>query len=417
MSSETEPIIRAEHVSKRFVLHKDKSIKERILYFRNREKSKEDFSALSDVSLEVRLGESVGIIGHNGSGKSTLLKVIGGIIDASEGRVLRRGRVAALLELGAGFHSDLSGRDNVYLNASILGMSTEETDAVFDDIVEFSGIGGFIDSQVKFYSSGMYVRLAFAVAVHSDPDLLLVDEVLAVGDEPFQQKCMAKIRQFQREGRTILLVSHSADQVADVCNRTIVLDAGKVVHDGGVGEGIRVLREGYERDRVEAQTAAAAKEAQESHDAAHATSMVNAVKIDDVKVLVDGRRLEPAVAVPPGADLTITIHATLRKPVEWLTGFTLSSGMGTTVYRLNNEGLGIDLPTEPGTYAIEFQIPNTNFGRDRLILSAGATTIDGLTLDLLDPAAFIDFVPDPSGAGVVQFAVSGEVREEAVQLT
>ncbi|MCU1404028.1 MAG: transporter ATP-binding protein, partial [Glaciihabitans sp.] len=256
--TDTEPVIRVVDASKRFVLHKDKSVKERILYFRHREKSKSDFWALRDVSMEVGLGETVGLIGHNGSGKSTLLKVIGGIFSPTTGTVYRRGRVAALLELGAGFHPDLSGRENVYLNAAILGMTTSETDAVFDQIVEFSGIGDFIESQVKFYSSGMYVRLAFAVAVHSDPDLLLVDEVLAVGDEPFQQKCMNKIRQFQREGRTIVLVSHSAEQVADVCNRTIVLDNGVIVHDGGVGEGIRVLREGYERDRVEAQVAAQA---------------------------------------------------------------------------------------------------------------------------------------------------------------
>ena len=169
------------------------------------------------MSLEIGLGETVGLIGHNGSGQEHAAQGHrrhhpgdGGIVD-------RRGRLAALLELGAGFHPDLTGRENVYLNASILGLSTADTDAVFDAIVEFSGIGEFIDTQVKFYSSGMYVRLAFAVAVHVDPDLLLVDEVLAVGDEPFQRKCMNKIRQFQKEGRTIVLVSHSSDQVADVC--------------------------------------------------------------------------------------------------------------------------------------------------------------------------------------------------------
>uniref|UniRef100_UPI0039897E61 ABC transporter ATP-binding protein n=1 Tax=Mycetocola sp. TaxID=1871042 RepID=UPI0039897E61 len=152
-----EPIVRLEDISKRFVLHKDKSIKDRVLYFTKREQSREDFWALGGVSLDIQLGETVGLIGHNGSGKSTLLKIIGGIIDPTSGAVYRRGRVAALLELGAGFHPDLSGRDNVYLNAAILGMSSGETDAVFDDIVEFSGIGDFIDSQVKFYSSGMYV--------------------------------------------------------------------------------------------------------------------------------------------------------------------------------------------------------------------------------------------------------------------
>lgn len=405
-----EQIAVVEHVSKRFVLHKDKSLKERILYFRNRHQSKTDFWALSDVNLHLGLGETVGLIGHNGSGKSTLLKVIGGIIDASSGRVMRRGRVAALLELGAGFHPDLSGRDNVYLNAAILGMTTEETDAVFDDIVDFSGIGEFIDSQVKFYSSGMYVRLAFAVAVHSDPDLLLVDEVLAVGDEPFQQKCMAKIRQFQREGRTILLVSHSADQVADVCNRTVVLDGGRIVHDGDVGEGIRVLREGYERDRVAAQEAAAAKESPGS-------PYVGAVVVDEV-LITDGAG-EPIGDRPVarGTDLIVTIRAEVHEPVEWITGFTFQSVLGQMVYRLNTEGLGIDLPTEPGRYAVEFRLPATNFGRDRIIVSAGATTLDGTTIDVLNPAGHLDFTEDPHGAGVVQFAASGSLRHEVAAST
>ena len=154
-------------------------------------------------------GSTVGLIGPNGSGKTTLLKLIGGILQPTTGTVEHRGRLAALLELGAGFHPDLTGRENVYLNASILGLSRKQTDKYFDAIVDFSGIEQFIDTQVKFYSSGMYVRLAFAVAVHVDPDVLLVDEVLAVGDEPFQRKCMDRIRQFQHEGRTIVLVTHS----------------------------------------------------------------------------------------------------------------------------------------------------------------------------------------------------------------
>lgn len=186
----TSTIIKLDDVSKRFVLHKHKSVKERIVNFGRGRQFQEDFWALRDVDLEVPLGSTLGLVGHNGSGKSTLLKVIGGIIDPSMGTVSRRGRMAALLELGAGFHPDLSGRENVYLNAAILGLNQKEIDRYFDAIVDFSGIEAFIDTQVKFYSSGMYVRLAFAVAVHVDPDLLLVDEVLAVGDEPFQKKCM-----------------------------------------------------------------------------------------------------------------------------------------------------------------------------------------------------------------------------------
>jgi ABC-2 type transport system ATP-binding protein len=238
-------IVRVEQVSKRFVLHKDRSIKERLLNFSINRRHSEVFWALRDISLSIASGSTVGLIGPNGSGKSTLLKIIGGIIDPTSGTVSRRGRLAALLELGAGFHPDLTGRENVYLTAAILGLSQRETRSYFDQIVDFSGIEGFIDSPVKFYSSGMYVRLAFAVAVHVDPDLLLIDEVLAVGDEAFQAKCMQKIAEFQAEGRTIVFVSHSADQVADICKRVLVLNHGSLVFDGATAEGVKVLREGF----------------------------------------------------------------------------------------------------------------------------------------------------------------------------
>lgn len=235
-------ILSVDAVSKRFLIRKDKSLKERIVNFSRSQRHKDEFWALQDVSLEVQAGETVGLLGANGSGKSTLLKVVGGIIEPTGGLVKRRGRVAALLELGAGFHPDLSGRENVFLNAAILGLSRQETAASFESIMDFAEIGEFIDTQVKFYSSGMYVRLAFAIAVHADPDLLLVDEVLAVGDERFQAKCLDRIRQFQSEGRTIFLVSHSPALVSSICSRAVVLAHGAVVHDGGIDEGIEVLR-------------------------------------------------------------------------------------------------------------------------------------------------------------------------------
>jgi ABC-type polysaccharide/polyol phosphate transport system ATPase subunit len=238
-------VIHVRDVSKRFIIRKDKSLKERIVNFGRSKKHKEDFWALRNVDFTIKAGSSVGLLGANGSGKSTLLKVIGGIIDPSDGLVERRGRLAALLELGAGFHPDLTGRENVYLNASILGLSKQQTDDYFDSIVDFSEIGEFIDTQVKFFSSGMYVRLAFAIAVHVDPDVLLVDEVLAVGDEPFQAKCMAKIHEFQQEGRTIVFVSHSAAQIAELCDRVVVLSHGNVVFDGPTEAGIAALRESF----------------------------------------------------------------------------------------------------------------------------------------------------------------------------
>lgn len=243
---ERPDVIQVDHVSKKFTVHKDKSLKERVVNSSRSRRYATEYWALKDVSLHVAAGESLGLAGANGSGKSTLLKVIGGILTPDGGEVRVRGRIAALLELGAGFHPDLTGRENIRLNASILGLSDEEIDEQMDSIIEFSGIRDFIDTQVKFYSSGMYVRLAFSVAVHSDPDILLVDEVLAVGDEPFQRKCMEKIREFQAEGRSIILVSHSAEQIISVCDRAVILDHGKIIAMGDARDAMSTLRENYE---------------------------------------------------------------------------------------------------------------------------------------------------------------------------
>lgn len=225
-------VISLREISKKFTLRHENSFKERILYFKKSKFTTTEFTAINKLTLNIEAGHTIGLIGHNGSGKSTLLKIIGGIIEPTSGDVLRRGRIAALLELGAGFHSDLTGRENIFMNAAILGMSREETDKKFNEIVEFSGIGDFIDTQVKYYSSGMYVRLGFSVAVHTDPDILLVDEVLAVGDEAFQLKCLNKITEFQNDGRTIILVTHNLGQVLDLCDRAILLDHGNLVYDG-----------------------------------------------------------------------------------------------------------------------------------------------------------------------------------------
>jgi len=211
--------IEIEHVSKRFRLYHEKftSLKERLLHWGKI--PYEDFWALQDIELRVEKGESIGLLGHNGSGKSTLLKCIAGILRPTEGEIRSAGRMAALLELGAGFQPDLSGRENIYLNASILGMKRAEIDKRFDAIVSFAGeqVERMIDNQVKYYSSGMYVRLGFAVAINVDPEILLVDEVLAVGDEDFQRKCLDRVKEFQEDGGTLVVVTHSPDMVRQVC--------------------------------------------------------------------------------------------------------------------------------------------------------------------------------------------------------
>jgi ABC-2 type transport system ATP-binding protein len=234
--------ITADGVGKRFQLHHKRatSLKERLLLTRT--SSSEDFWALRDVNLSVGQGETVGLIGPNGSGKSTLLKVLAGILTPTTGSVEVRGRIASLLELGAGFSGELTGRENVYLNASILGLTRREIDRQFDSIVDFAELEPFIDNQVKHYSSGMYVRLGFAVAAHVDPDVLLVDEVLAVGDEAFAAKCLAKVAEFQAQGRTILFVTHGLDQISQVCNRAVVLNQGRMLFDGEPADAVSKLR-------------------------------------------------------------------------------------------------------------------------------------------------------------------------------
>ncbi len=237
------PSIVVSDVTKTFKLRHTHSFKEAFLGFIRHKTLSTTFSALSHVSVEIQEGESVALLGYNGSGKSTLLKLISGVLLPDKGRILTRGRVAGLIEVGAGFHPDLTGRDNVYLNAAILGMSRKEIDARFDDIVEFSEIGEFIDTEVKHYSSGMFLRLAFSVAIHTELDVLLVDEILAVGDAPFRAKCEVRIRELIQQGKTMVVVSHDLPMVSSLCERGVVLRNGQVTFDGRIDEAVAALSE------------------------------------------------------------------------------------------------------------------------------------------------------------------------------
>ncbi|MSS85400.1 ABC transporter ATP-binding protein [Actinomycetaceae bacterium WB03_NA08] len=239
-----DPVIVVDEVTKEFTIRRTHSMKESLVWaLTGRRKDISDqFRALDSVSFQVGRGESVGLIGFNGSGKSTMLKLISGVMVPDKGFIGTKGKVAGLIEVGAGFHPDLTGRENVYLNAAILGMEKSEIDAVFEEIVDFSEIRDFIDQEVKFYSSGMFLRLAFAVAVYTDPEVFLVDEILAVGDEPFQKKCLARIRQLQEEGRSLVIVSHDLDMIADLCDRGVVLQKGSLVFDGPADKAVEALR-------------------------------------------------------------------------------------------------------------------------------------------------------------------------------
>ncbi|HPT95391.1 MAG TPA: ABC transporter ATP-binding protein [Microbacteriaceae bacterium] len=391
-------IVTIENVSKTFTIRKDNSLKERVVTLGRRGRvHQESFQALKDVSFNIPAGTTIGLMGPNGSGKSTLLKVIGGIIDPSAGEVRRRGRLAALLELGAGFHPDLSGRDNVYLNAAILGLSRAETDAEFDSIVAFSEIGDFIDTQVKFYSSGMYVRLAFAVAVHTDPDLLLVDEVLAVGDEAFQRKCMDKIRQFQKEGRTIVLVSHSAAQVMEVCDQGVVLSHGEVMFIGSAAEATKVQREILEGRRNEVAEESAGLE----HEAAPAAATIT-------KIAVQGATGEHNDTVERGGEVTIEIHVTCDVALDhWNSSVSVDTPNGQQVFgtgtRRNATSHG---PTSAGETILRYKLPELNLAGGQYFINAEVSDGDGAPLDALWQGAMF-FVP-------MEFRQTGTVYTEAV---
>ena len=222
-----EIAIAVHEVTKKFRIHNDRKTNLKELFSaRGRTNRNEDFWALKGVSLDIPRGKTFGLIGHNGSGKSTLLKLVAGIHRPTSGTITAAGRVSAMLELGAGFHPEMSGRDNIYLNGSILGMTRKQIDAAMDDILEFSGLGDFIDTPVKVYSSGMYVRLGFAIAVNLDPEILIIDEVIAVGDEAFQRRCFDHLYELRRKGVTIVLVTHSLSLVADLCDEAAWLDGG-----------------------------------------------------------------------------------------------------------------------------------------------------------------------------------------------
>jgi ABC-2 type transport system ATP-binding protein len=373
--------IEVRGVSKRFRLYHERysSLKERVIHFGRI--PYEDFWAVRDIGFEVEEGSTVGILGHNGSGKSTLLKCVAGILQPTYGEIVTRGRLAALLELGAGFHPELTGRENIYMNGSILGIAKRDVDRVFDEIVEFSELEKFIDMQVRHYSSGMYVRLGFAVAVNVDPDILLVDEVLAVGDEAFQRKCLERVSRFQKEGRTILFVTHAADLVRRICSRAIVLDHGEMVIDAKPGEAVRTFREhlhqgesGLAAPPVHGTSEAATASLQ--HGKRMSSSATGRVTITNVSIEHPGRLVGRAWLLPDEA-MTIRVSYTAREPTDdLLFGIAIHDESGNHLYGANTKAMDVDVPPAEGDGEIVFEFDRVALLDGTYLVTLAAQTRD-----------------------------------------
>ena len=393
--------VEIDRVSKNFRLYREKytSLKERLIHLGR--VPYESFKALDDVSLSIAAGQTVGLLGHNGSGKSTLLKCVAGILQPSTGSVTTIGRLAALLELGAGFHPDLSGRENVYLNASILGMKKSDVDKVFDDIVGFAGLEQFIDTPVKHYSSGMYIRLGFSVAINVDPEILLVDEVLAVGDESFQRKCIDKVKTFQSEGRTIVVVSHAVELVRQLCDRAAALDHGRLVIEGDPNDVIREFRE-----RLMSGVSSAAEV---GHEIARSelSPTWGKVRIEDVKLVYANPERH---SVMPGEGLMFEVDLSSDERVDDVViGIAIYSPMGQLVHGTNSHLKATPIGPVKGSTTVRFRLADVPLLDGTYALTVGAHTIGGLVYDHWEQKRRFEVASGGRDEGIVALPISIEV--------
>lgn len=338
-------------------------------------------AALTDVDFSVERGEAFGVIGPNGSGKSTLLKLISGIIKPTRGDIVVDGRVSALIELGAGFHPEISGRENVYINGIMLGLSRKEIDERFDRIVEFAGIGEYLDQPVRTYSSGMYVRLGFSVAIHVDPDILLVDEVLSVGDEDFSQKCVARLQEMHRQGVTMLFVTHQLDLVRKLCDRAIWLEHGRVAR---IGDPIRVVDDYLQHvagsDAADSEEKEKAEEKPSEELTEEERWGSGEVVLRRVSLVDDrGRQL---VALGGPTPVTIEIDIEAREAIEdCVFGIGIFHVDGTCVYGTNSEIEGWLSTRVAGRGQIRFTMPSLSLVAGRYRIDAAAHSRNGRAYD------------------------------------
>jgi len=345
--------------------------------------------ALKDVSFEVLPGEVVGIIGRNAAGKSTLLKILSRITEPTAGRVGLYGRVASLLEVGTGFHPELTGRENIYLNGAILGMARNQIKRKFDEIVAFAEIDKFIDTPVKFYSSGMHVRLAFAVAAHLEPEILVLDEVLAVGDTAFQQKCLGKMRDVTRQGRTVLLVSHSMSTVSRLCRKTVWLDEGR-------------LKELGPSDQV-IQSYLSARGSASAEYTRNGTEVQPTPRVFVTAGRIRNHENEVAAVLDAQRPFSIEIEYEVTKTTLAWVGFTISTREGADILAAADGDVDSYAanPREPGVYTTICYIPGGLFNTGQWVLSLFAARTTGGNVEMLDYCEYVLAfgVENPSGVG------------------
>ncbi|MEM9554880.1 MAG: ABC transporter ATP-binding protein [Acidobacteriota bacterium] len=353
----------------------------------------ESIPAVENVSFEVAPGEAIGLIGSNGSGKSTLLKLAAGILRPTSGSIEVDGRVAALIELGAGFHPEISGRENIFINGAVLGLSKREIESRYDAIVEFSGLGTFIEEPVKNYSSGMYVRLGFSVAIHTDPDVLMVDEVLSVGDEAFAHKCLRRIQELLGRGKTLVLVSHSLQLIEEVCDRALWLEKGTLRLDGHPRRVVDAYRQAVaDAESDEHRRALEAREAleaeaptepvEEPDDSAPETLRWGSreAEIAQARLLVDGAE---TYHVPSGADVTIELDVEVHEPLDdFVFGVAVSTPRGVEIWGTNTD-LADYTPRrlEPGRVRVAVRCPHLRLAPGEYLLDLAVHTRDGTPYD------------------------------------
>jgi ABC-type polysaccharide/polyol phosphate transport system ATPase subunit len=369
------PAVRLERVDKRFRVYRQRHFSLKEAFLRGKRGVYDEFWVLRNLSFDVESGTTLGIIGANGSGKSTALKLIARILHPNGGRIAVVGRVSALLELGTGFHPEYTGRENVFLNGALLGLRRELIRSRLDEIVEFAGIRPFIDNPVKTYSSGMMMRLGFAVAVNVDPEILLIDEVLAVGDAEFAQKCFARISDFRARGKTIVLVSHDLDAVRKFCDRAILIDQGGVRADG-------------HPDEVTARYLADVRHRHEQGDDSGSMPAGAQPAALDARIsraeMLDGND-RPRYTFETGDPLQVQISYACREPVtDAVFGISITRSDGLFCYAANTRANGLQIPRLEGAGSVVFSVPQVNLLEGNYLLSATISDERGRTYDQWD---------------------------------